>query len=401
MLENKKILLGICGGIAAYKSLFLIRELVKSGAEVKVVFTPSAHDFVTPLTASTLSKNPVLTHLSEDGEWNNHVELGLWADLMVIAPVSANSISKMANGGCDNLLLATYLSARCPVMIAPAMDLDMFAHPSTGRNLEVLKKDNVIIIDPEEGELASGLTGPGRMAEPEKIAERIRSFFLTNSQLQGKEILITAGPTYENIDPVRFIGNRSTGKMGIALCNEFLSRGAKVTLILGPVSAMTPTNENLKVVSVQTADEMLHATKQYRQIYDIAVFTAAVSDYKASGASDQKIKKQNGQTLDLKLVENPDIAFEMGKTKSARQFHVGFALETQDETKNAKKKLKAKNFDMIVLNSLNDKNTGFGFDTNKISIFDRHNNRTDFELKTKDEVSKDIVDTISQHIASA
>lgn len=392
MLKDKKIVLGVSGSIAAYKSALLIRHLIKAGAEVKVVMTPSASDFITPLTLSTLSKRPVYKEFikNDQGEWNNHVELGLWADLLLIAPASANTLAKMANGLCDNLLTAIYLSARSPVMVAPAMDLDMFQHLSTQRNIKQLRQDGVKIIDVESGELASGLSGPGRMAEPEAIIKELEGFFLND--FTGKKVLITAGPTQESIDPVRFISNHSSGKMGYSIAEEFALRGAKVTLISGPVSQNIQ-HRNIDVVDVKSAQEMNEKAEKNYQDADIAILSAAVADYAPSSPSDQKIKKKD-QTLDIKLSKTPDIAQNLGNQKKRNQVNIGFALETHEEEANAMKKLKKKNFDLIVLNSLNDKGAGFGHDTNKISIVDKHNNVTHFELKSKREVARDVVNAI-------
>ncbi|ELR70337.1 Phosphopantothenoylcysteine decarboxylase [Fulvivirga imtechensis AK7] len=394
MLQGKKILLGVCGSIAAYKSALLTRLLIKEGAEVKVIMTASATDFITPLTLSTLSKHPVLTDFvkNESGEWNNHVELGLWADLMVIAPASANTMAKMAQGICDNLLLATYLSARCPVYIAPAMDLDMYQHPATAGNIAHLKSFGNHIIDAEHGELASGLTGTGRMAEPENILAIITSAPDKKKALTNKKVLITAGPTYEALDPVRFIGNHSSGKMGYALANAMAAQGAEVTLVSGPSNA-TIAHAGVHLVKVTSAQEMYDACIGYFPTTDITILAAAVADYKPAQQAPQKIKKKS-ESLTLELVKTQDIAAALGKLKKNGQFTVGFALETENEKENAIQKIKAKNFDMIVLNSLNDKGAGFGYDTNKISIIDKQNNVRDFELKNKKDVAQDIVKTI-------
>ncbi|HNP19428.1 MAG TPA: bifunctional phosphopantothenoylcysteine decarboxylase/phosphopantothenate--cysteine ligase CoaBC [Fulvivirga sp.] len=393
MLHGKKIVLGVCGSIAAYKSALLIRLLTKAGAAVQVIMTDAALDFITPLTLSTLSKNPVLNKFShsETGEWNNHVDLGLWADLVLIAPASANTIAKMANGYCDNLLLATYLSAKCPVLIAPAMDLDMYAHKSTQDNIEKLKSYGNQFLDPDSGELASGLVGAGRMQEPEEILAYLNSYF-DAGKLKGKKVLVTAGPTYEAIDPVRFIGNKSTGKMGYAIAEAMANQGAIVELVSGP-SHEVVNNAQIAVHKVTSAEEMYNKCIDLYGEMDIAVFSAAVADYKPDTVADQKIKK-DGNALDLKLVKTQDIAAALGKLKKAKQFNVGFALETENEQRNAQKKIEAKNFDLIVLNSLNDKGAGFGHDTNKISIIDKNNKIENFELKTKHEVAKDIVNTI-------
>lgn len=393
-LAGKKILLGVCGSIAAYKSALLVRLLVKNGADVKVIMTAAAHDFITPLTLSTLSKNPVLTHFSKDetGQWNNHVELGLWADVFVLAPASANTLAKMANGLCDNLLLATYLSARCPVLFAPAMDLDMWQHASTQANLKKLIEFGNILIEPTHGELASGLVGTGRMAEPEQILQSIENFFKPG-RLTGKKALVTAGPTYEALDPVRFIGNHSTGKMGFAIAEALSREGAEVTLVSGPTHLHAPAGVN--VVHVNSAEEMFLASKTHFASADITVFSAAVADYKPASKADQKIKKGSGPMV-IELVKTYDIAAELGKLKKPGQITVGFALETENERTNAQSKLKAKNFDLIVLNSLNDAGAGFGHDTNKISILSASTSR-EFNLKSKKEVAADIVTAIIEH----
>lgn len=390
-LAGKKILLGVCGSIAAYKSALLIRLLVKHGADVKVIMTSSAHDFITPLTLATLSKNPVLTNFSKDetGQWNNHVELGLWADLMIIAPASANTLAKMANGLCDNLLLATYLSARCPVLFAPAMDLDMWQHPATQSNLQRLATFGNQLIEPTHGELASGLIGTGRMAEPEQIVVAIENFFKPG-KLAGKKALITAGPTYEALDPVRFIGNHSTGKMGYALAEELVRQGANVTLVSGPTHLTAPAGVTL--VKVTSAEEMFQASQKHFSHADITIFSAAVADYRPAHKADQKIKKGNG-SMSIELVKTYDIAAELGKQKKPGQVTVGFALETENEKINAQSKLKSKNFDLIVLNSLNDSGAGFGHDTNKITLLTATDTQ-EFNLKSKKEVAADIVTAI-------
>ncbi len=399
MLKGKKIILGVCGSIAAYKSALLVRELVKNGAQVKVIMTDAAKEFIGPLTLATVSKNPVESSFvkNDQGEWTNHVELGLWADLMLIAPASANTIGKLANGLCDNLLTATYLSARCPVVIAPAMDLDMYQHPSVLGNLDALKSFGNQIIDAEHGELASGLVGKGRMAEPEHITTYLESYFGRSQALAGKKVLITAGPTLEHLDPVRFIGNHSSGKMGYEIANRCYEQGAEVTIVSGPVQVKKD-YDAINVVSVQSADEMLDATLNHFPDTDIAIFAAAVADYKPKTKADQKIKK-NDDSMSIELVKNKDIAKEMGliKSQNKKQFTVGFALETNNEEENARKKLEKKNFDMIVLNSLQDKGAGFKHNTNKISIIDR-NNITKFELKSKAEVAYDIVESIIERL---
>lgn len=394
MLSGKRILLGVTGSIAAYKSAVLTRLLIKSGAEVKVVMTASAHDFITPVTLATLSKNPVLTDFIKDksGQWNNHVELGLWADAMVIAPASANTVAKMAQGICDNLLLAVYLSARCPVVLAPAMDLDMLQHPSTQGNLARLKNFGNYIVEPVYGELASGLTGTGRMAEPEEIVQWLENFFFASLPLKGKKALVTAGPTYEAIDPVRFIGNHSSGKMGFAIAEALASAGAEVTLITGPTHQELQ-RSNVRVVRVTSAEEMhVAATKIFPET-DIAVLAAAVADYKPKTRADQKIKKQT-DSLVIELVKTHDIAQSLGSMKKNGQLIVGFALETENQKENAIRKLQSKNFDFIVLNSPNDEGAAFGHDTNKITIIDRSLNEQTFDLKSKNEVARDIVQAI-------
>ncbi len=393
MLQGKKIILGVCGSIAAYKAALIVRLLTKAGAAVRVIMTDAALDFITPLTLATLSKNPVLSKFSnsDTGEWNNHVELGLWADLMLIAPASANTLAKMANGYCDNLLLVTYLSAKCPVFVAPAMDLDMFAHASTQANLAKLKSFGNTILDPESGELASGLVGAGRMQEPEQLVEKLNQYFGAGP-LANKKVLITAGPTYEALDPVRFIGNHSTGKMGYALAEKMAEQGALVTLVSGP-SQVSISHAAINLIRVTSAQEMYEACLAHYANSDISIFAAAVADYKPETIATQKIKKA-GDNMQVNLVKTKDIAAEMGKLKRANQLNIGFALETENEKINAESKMKSKNFDFIILNSLNDKGAGFGYDTNKISIIDRNNKIQQFELKSKQATASDIVNAI-------
>ena len=394
MLKDKNILLAVCGSIAAYKAAILTRLLIKSGANVKVIMTKAATEFISPLTLSTLSKNKVFVEFTEgnSGEWNNHVELALWADLLLVAPASANTIAKMANGLCDNLLLATYLSAKCPVYIAPAMDLDMYKHLAFKKNIETLTTFGNHIIDAENGELASGLVGDGRMAEPEHIVAYLNNKLSESLPLYGKTALVTAGPTYEAIDPVRFIGNHSSGKMGFAIAEALANNGAKVILVSGPSSEKI-TNENVLIQNVVSANEMLEACLNVFPKVNIAVLSAAVADYKPSIVATQKIKKNNSAQL-LELTETVDILATLGKEKKKNQVLIGFALETENEIENALKKIKSKNLDFIVLNSLNDKGAGFKSDTNKVSIIDKHNNIKNYELKSKQQVAKDIVKEI-------
>jgi phosphopantothenoylcysteine decarboxylase/phosphopantothenate--cysteine ligase len=397
-MNGKRILLGITGGIAAYKIAFLIRLLKKKGAEVKCIMTPASCDFISPLTIATLSDNPVAIEFwnQRDGSWENHVDLGIWPDVFVLAPLTANTLSKLANGQSDNLLTATYLSARCPVFIAPAMDLDMYAHPSTSRNLKVLTQDGVNLIPAEKGFLASGLEGEGRMAEPEHIVASLEDFFQNKELLKGKTVLLTAGPTYENIDPVRFIGNRSTGKMGYRIAEQLLKRGASVILISGP-SAEQLVHPNLQLFRIESALEMLDLVQKYWSTADFGFFSAAVADYRPETVANQKIKKKDDQ-LTITLVKNPDILKWAGENKTDQQFLVGFALETEKALEHASSKLKAKNLDLIVVNTLEDAGAGFGGDTNKIHLLDKYNNLTSFELKSKKEVAQDIVNTLIQKI---
>ena len=396
-LEGKKIILGITGSIAAYKAAILLRLLVKDGAEVQVVITAAGKEFITPVTLSALSGKPVISEFfgANDGTWHSHVDLGLWADAMVVAPATASTISKMANGIADNMLVTTYMSAKCPVFVAPAMDLDMFAHPSTQKNIEALKSYGNHIIDPGEGELASGLEGKGRMEEPENIAELLVDFFNRKKKLLNKTILVTAGPTFEKIDPVRFIGNYSSGKMGYCIAEELANQGANVYLVSGPVSVST-TNKQIKVIPVESAEEMYNATVQRFSDCDAAIMSAAVADFTPVSPENIKTKrgknKKNNWNIELKPTK--DIAASLGKMKKKNQVLVGFALETNNEEANAQLKLQKKNLDFIVLNSLNDAGAGFRGDTNKITIIDKNNNHQSFELKTKKEVAVDIVEKL-------
>lgn len=391
MLQGKKILLGVTGSIAAYKIPILVRLLIKQGAEVKVIVTPSAKNFVSALTLSTLSKQPVLSDLEINDSWANHVMLGRWADLFLIAPLSCNTLAKMANGICDNLLTAVYLSATCPVVAAPAMDEDMWHHTATQANLDKIRSFGNQVIPVENGELASGLSGDGRMAEPETILQWVNDFFFNRNQLKGKKILVTAGPTYEAIDPVRFIGNHSSGKMGVAIAKEFSKRGADVVLVLGPSDVKVP--DGITVVKVRSAEEMFDACISIFSSVDIAVMNAAVADYTPVNIADEKIKKQT-DTFTIELKKTKDILKYLGEIKRSDQFLVGFALETVNEKEYALKKLTDKNADVIILNSLKDAGAGFGYDTNKITIFDKQGTEYVFEKKPKDEVAADIVNTI-------
>ncbi len=394
MLSGKKILLGITGSIAAYKSILLVRLLVKAGAEVKVVMTPAAKDFVPPLTLSTLSRNPVLTDLFEETNWSNHVMLGRWADVFLIAPLSCNTLAKMANGQCDNLLLAVYLSATCPVVIAPAMDEDMWLHPATRANLAKLASFGNKALPVEKGDLASGLTGEGRMAEPEQIVSFLEGLLQSTAPLTGKKALVTAGPTYEPIDPVRFIGNYSSGKMGIAIAKELGKRGASVTLIIGPGASPIETN-GAEVVRVGTAAEMYEACSAVFPGMDITVMAAAVADYTPVIKANEKIKKAESR-FTIELEKTKDVLASMGQQKKKGQVLVGFALETNNEEKNALEKMKRKNTDLIILNSLRDEGAGFGHDTNKVTIYNKNGEVYRFEQKPKQAVAADIVDKIIQ-----
>lgn len=393
-VRNKHIVLGICGGIAAYKSVSLLRLLVKNGAEVQVVMTPAGKEFITPVTLSSLSRKPVVSEFftANTGEWHSHVDLGLWGDLMVVAPCTASTMGKMANGIADNMLVTTYLSAREPVMIAPAMDYDMYHHPSTRRNMSQLKADGVMMVEAASGELASGLHGKGRMAEPEEIFQRIEEFFSSRSELAGKKAVVTAGPTYERLDPVRFIGNFSSGKMGFAIAEELARRGAEVTLVAGPVD-LTVDNPLICRVDVESAEQMCRVTVEAFESADIAVFAAAVADYRPETCADAKIKRETADTQTIRLVRNPDIAAACGEMKREGQLTVGFALETDDGVEAARKKLAKKNLDMVVLNTLQDPGAGFRKDTNRISIFTK-NGENRYPLKDKKAVAVDIVEEI-------
>ncbi|MDP4204010.1 MAG: bifunctional phosphopantothenoylcysteine decarboxylase/phosphopantothenate--cysteine ligase CoaBC [Bacteroidota bacterium] len=398
MLRGKNIILGITGSIAAYKSAMLTRLLVKEGANVKIVMTPLAKEFITPLTLATLAKNPILVDFFDptNGNWNSHVNLGLWADAYVIAPATANTLGKMANGIADNLLMTTYFSAKCPVFVAPAMDLDMFQHPATQKNIGTLLSYGNHIIDAGTGELASGLEGKGRMAEPEDIVRYLNSYFAETASLSGKKVMITAGPTYEKIDPVRFIGNYSSGKMGFALAQTCAERGAKVTLIAGPVS-LTIDHPNIERIDVESAEEMYQAASSHFADTDIAILCAAVADFTPEAKADQKLKRGKDDLV-LNLKPTRDIAASLGTVKRDNQLLVGFALETNNEEENALSKLKRKNFDMIVLNSLRTPQAGFQYNTNQITIIDKNGDKTEYPLKDKKEVANDIVNVIEQKL---
>lgn len=396
MLQNKKILLGITGSIAAYKAILLLRLLVKAGAEVKVVMTPAAKEFVSPLVLSTLSKHKVLIELFEEDTWANHVQLGRWADVLLIAPLSCNTLSKMAAGACDNLLLAVYLSATCPVLVAPAMDEDMWHHPSTKKNIATLRGYGNAVLHVNAGELASGLTGEGRMAEPEEMMAYLRQFFIKDKALAGKKVLVTAGPTQEAIDPVRFIANHSSGKMGYALAEVLAAHGAVVTLVSGPVS-ITTSNAGINTIKVTSAAQMYDACTAVFATQDIAILAAAVADYTPAVTATEKIKK--GETdFNLQLVKTKDILKALGESKNDQQLVVGFALETNNEKANALQKLQTKNADLIVLNSMRDENATFGYDTNKVTIFDKAGNAYQTPLGTKREIAAFIVQKIIQKL---
>lgn len=399
MLSGKKIIVGVTGSIAAFKSAYLIRSLIKLGAEVKVIMTPSSLDFISPLTLATLSKNPVILEFikNKEGEWENHVELGLWANLFIIAPCSANTLSKLVSGNCDNILLATYLSSRCPVWIAPAMDLDMFAHFSTQENLKLLSEKGIKVIEPTDGELASGLEGKGRMEEPETIAELIDEYFQPSSKLKNKTVVVTGGPTYEPIDPVRFIGNHSSGKTGVLLADALADRGANVILVTGPTNEKVK-DHRINVVHVTTAVQMKAAVELVWEKCDIGIFSAAVADYRPVAPADEKIKKKDDD-LTLHLTKNPDILAWAGENKKTSQFLVGFALETTNEMEHASEKFNRKNLDLLVLNSLKDKGAGFGKTTNKVTILKKNNKFITFELKNKSAVVNDILDEIESEIS--
>lgn len=398
-LKDKHIILGITGSIAAYKAAYLTRLLIKEGAQVKIIVTPFAKEFITPVTLATLSKNTVLYDFfhHDDGAWNSHIELGIWADLMLIAPATANTIAKMANGIADNLLLTTYLSVRCPVMVAPAMDTDMFMHIATQKNIETLTQRGVSFIEPPSGELASGLTGKGRMEEPENIVQRVVEFFKSREEFKNKHVLITAGPTCEYIDPVRYISNASSGKMGSAIAEAFAKRGAQVTLIAGPMKHY-PTHPNIHIEHVQTADEMLHSCQKHIKKTDIAIFAAAVADYKVKNAESLKIKKTK-QKLTIELEPTIDIAQTLGKEKKKNQLFVGFALETHDEEKSAKEKLKKKNLDLILLNKITDKHNPIGSDKNAFTAIDKQNNIEHLSFKNKELLAEEIVNIIKKYIS--
>jgi len=393
-LAGKHIILGVTGSIAAYKAAILTRLLIKEGAEVKVIMTPHAKEFITPLTLATLSKNPILVDFfnPENGGWNSHVDLGLWADLFLIAPASANTMAKMASGVADNLLLTTYLSARCPVMLAPAMDMDMYSHPATQKNIQILKSYGNIFVEAATGELASGLSGKGRMEEPENILQHVVNLFFAANRFNGYKVLITSGPTYEPIDPVRFIGNYSSGKMGTAIATAIAQQGAQVTFITGP-AAVEPQHPSVKIVRVKTASEMLEQAKNEFDSCQVAILAAAVADFAPANTSTDKIKRGK-ENLDLQLEPTTDIAETLGKMKRQNQIIVGFALETHNEVENAIDKLTRKNLDIIVLNSLNDAGAGFGHNTNKITLIDRNGKQKSFELKPKSEVAQDIANAI-------
>ncbi len=396
-LKDKHIILGITGSIAAYKAAHLIRLFIKEGAIVKIVVTPFAKEFITPVTLATLSKNTVLCDFfhHDDGAWNSHVELGLWADLMIVAPATANTIAKMAHGIADNMLLTTYLSVRCPVMVAPAMDTDMFQHRATQSNIELLKQRGVLFVEPPSGELASGLTGKGRMEEPENILKEVIHFFEQRAAFSGKSVLITAGPTHEYIDPVRFISNASSGKTGVALANVFAQQGATITLICGPI-AHYPNHPNINIIKITSAEQMLEACKQHISHTDIAIFAAAVADYKPKTSHPQKLKKKENN-LNIELEPTPDIAKEMGKLKKKHQFFVGFALETDNAIQHATEKLTNKQFDLIVLNTISEHHNPVGNNENSYLIIDQQNNQQNIPLQSKEKLAHELINIIKKY----
>lgn len=396
-MNGKRILLGITGGIAAYKIAFLIRLLKKKGAEVRCIMTPASCDFISPLTVATLSENPAYIEFwnQSNGKWTNHVELGMWPDLFLIAPLTANTLAKLSHGYCDNLLTATYLSAKCPVMVAPAMDLDMYSHQTSTENLIRLSNMGVRLIPAEYGELASGLVGQGRLAEPENILQKVEQFFADQNSFVGKKVLITAGPTYEKIDPVRFIGNHSSGKMGFRIAESFLNKGASVVLISGP-TAEKLAHPNLELVAVESAQQMLDAVQQHWKQMDIGVFAAAVADYRPKESASQKIKKKDDSMV-IELIKNPDILAWAGSEKSEKQYLVGFALETNQGEEHAREKLSKKNLDLIVLNTLEDEGAGFKNETNRIHLIAKNNKMISFELKSKSLVAEDLTNYIKEH----
>jgi phosphopantothenoylcysteine decarboxylase/phosphopantothenate--cysteine ligase len=400
-MKGKKIILGVTGSIAAYKAAYLIRLLVKRGAEVQVVMTPAGKEFITPLTLATLSCYPVISEFfsNRDGTWNSHVDLGLWADVMLIAPASASTIGKMANGVADNMLLTTYFSCKAPVFIAPAMDLDMYAHPATQRNLDTLRSYGNQVIEPDSGFLASGLEGKGRMSEPDNIVTTLHDFFISRSDLEKKKILITAGPTYEKIDPVRFIGNYSSGKMGFALAEACAARGGDVFLVSGPVALKTE-HPSIKRREVESADEMYDEVVRLFPSCDVVILCAAVADYRPERQAQEKIKREQHDALTLSLVRNKDIAAALGREKKVHQRLIGFALETKDEVTQAKEKLQRKNLDVIVLNSLNDQGAGFGHDTNQVTLINKSGMETHIPLKSKAEIAEDIINYLVKSVIS-
>jgi phosphopantothenoylcysteine decarboxylase/phosphopantothenate--cysteine ligase len=397
-LSHRRILLGITGSIAAYKSAILLRLLVKGGAEVQVIMTEAARDFIGPLTLATLSGKPVLSEMHLDDQWANHVALGHWADALLIAPASAQTLSKMAHGVVDNLLTAVYLSAKCPTLVAPAMDADMWEHPATQDNIRILSRHGVVVLPVGEGPLASGLEGPGRLAEPEQIVGELNAFFQKDTLLSKKKILITAGPTHEAIDPVRFIGNHSSGKMGIRLAEEALRGGAEVVLVLGPGSEPAPVSKRLTLMRVTTALEMMDAVRQHLEVTDIFLLAAAVADFRPAEPAAQKIKKEGRQSLSLDLIANPDIAAFIGANKTSRQYLCGFALETENLVENARAKMDKKNMDLIVINSPNDAQSAFGYDTNKISLLDKSGKLVSFERQSKKDAARTILQAIAERI---